>query len=288
VSEAEVIVDEERSGPGAVMRRAREQLGLSDQQVAEQLNLDVSIVSALESDDYPALGAPVFAKGHLRRYAGLLGLPPADLVEAYERSSGHLPPPSLIPRARVEMIPERAAPKWPWIVGGALAVVFAAAVVGYVSEYGLTLPGRHVAGSDGAAGTAPAASLPTEPVAPPETANVVSGGESATPAGAGAVVDAATDQLATSPVPDGHVRVGLSFEVDSWVEIYDGSGQAVLYDLGRAGSSRIIAAAAPLSVTLGNAAGVRLLVNGRQTPLPAVPAGQSVARFTIEPDGTLR
>lgn len=288
MSEAEATVDEGRSGPGVALRRAREQLGLTDQQAAEQLNLDVSIVTALESDDYPALGAPVFAKGHLRRYAGLLGLPQADLVEAYERSSSHLPPPSLVPRARAEMLPERAAPRWPWIVGGALAVVLAAAVVGYVSEYGLTLPGRHLAGSGGAVATAPVASPSTEPLAPIETAGVAPGGDSAGPAGATTVADAATDPVGSSPVPNGHVRVGLSFTVDSWVEIYDGSGQAVLYDLGRAGSSRTIAAAAPLSVTLGNAAGVRLVVNGRETSLPAVPAGQSVARFSIEPDGTLR
>jgi hypothetical protein len=218
----------------------------------------------------------------------LLGLPAADLVAAYEQSSGHLPPPSLIPRARIEMTPERAAPKWPWIVGGILAVALAAAVVGYVSEYGLRLPGRHGAGSAGAGGTAPVVSLATEPVAPSGTPDAVAGGESADPSGAAAVVDGAIDPAGPSPLPNGHVRVGLSFEVDSWVEIYDGSGQAVLYDLGRAGSGRTIAAAAPLSVTLGNAAGVRLVVNGRQTPLPAVPAGQSVARFTIEPDGTLR
>jgi hypothetical protein len=34
--------------------------------------------------------------------------------------------------------------------------------------------------------------------------------------------------------------------------------------------------------------GVTLVVNGRATPLPPLPAGQSVARFTIAADGSLR
>ena len=80
----------------------------------------------------------------------------------------------------------------------------------------------------------------------------------------------------------------LSFAADSWTEIYDGAGQAVLYDLGRAGSQRFVTGAAPLSVTLGNAPTVTLAVNGRPARLPAVPAGQTVARFTIQADGSLR
>jgi hypothetical protein len=85
----------------------------------------------------------------------------------------------------------------------------------------------------------------------------------------------------------GEVMVSMSFAADSWAEIYDGAGKAVHYDLGRAGSQRTITATAPLSVTLGNAPAVTLSVNGRPTTLPPVPAGQTVARFKIQPDGTL-
>ena len=84
------------------------------------------------------------------------------------------------------------------------------------------------------------------------------------------------------------MRVSLTFATDSWAEIYDGSGKAVLYDLGRAGTQRAIAAAAPLSVTFGNPSAVTLVVNGRPTAMPPSPAGQTVARFRIESDGSLR
>ena len=68
------------TGPGAALRLAREQLGLSQQQAAEQLTLDVSVITALDADDFATLGADVFVKGHLRRYAALLGLPADDVL----------------------------------------------------------------------------------------------------------------------------------------------------------------------------------------------------------------
>jgi len=281
VSELDATAGESQSGPGPTLRHAREQLGLTDQQAAEQLNLDVGIVTALETDDYPSLGAPVFVKGHLRRYGAMLGLPVGELIAAYEHSSAQLEQPSLIPRARIEMLPERSAPRWPWVIGGALALSLAAAVIAYLSEYGLSLPWTNVA-TGGA-------------VNPP----AIDSGDAAAQAGAGSSTPSAStvessatmgpsaSTVAPPPVPSGHVSVALRFDVDSWVEIYDGSGKAVLYDLGRAGTSRTIAAAAPLSVTLGNASGVKLVVNGHETAVPSLPAGQTVARLKIDADGLL-
>ena len=40
----------------------------------------------------------------------------------------------------MEMSPVRGRPKWPWVLGGALAFVVAAGLAAYVSEYGLRLP----------------------------------------------------------------------------------------------------------------------------------------------------
>jgi len=63
------------ASPGSRLRLARESHGLSEQQAAEALNLDPMVVTVLEANDFAALGAPVFVRGHLRRYAGFLGLP---------------------------------------------------------------------------------------------------------------------------------------------------------------------------------------------------------------------
>jgi len=280
---------EATSGPGPMLRRAREARGLTEQQAAEQLNLDVMVVSALERDDLAALGAPVFAKGHLRRYGGLLGIAEEQLLAAYECAHAQPEAPSLIPKARQEMnmMPVRGRPKWPWVLGSVLLFLLAAGIAAYVSENGLRWPSGS-AGEPTAARAAPEESLP-----PPASDAAGGAAESTAPtAAAGEQQPAATETVpsgsAPLPVPPGHVSVSLAFAADSWTEIYDGSGKAVMYDLGRAGSQRVIAAAAPLSVTFGNAPAVTLLVNGRSAAVPVPPVGQTVARFRIEADGTLR
>ena len=264
------------AGTGARLRREREHRGLTAQQAAEQLNLDVNVVIALEADDYAALGAPVFAKGHLRRYGALLGLPEDELLAGFERARAELPQPSLIPKSREEMMPVRSRSKWPWVAGGALLFLLAAGLVAYVSENGIGWPGRAGVSTEPAraenAPTASSAGLP-QPASVPA------------PAAAGSAAPAPASPAAAQ---GGQVSLQMSFVADSWVEIYDGSGKAVLYDLGGAGTQRAVSATAPLSITLGNAPAVALQVNGRAVTVPAPPAGQTVARFSIGPDGSLR
>lgn len=71
------------AGPGAWLAAAREQAGLSLMQAADQLHLDVSAVKALEAGRFEVLGAAVYARGHLRRYAELLGLPPQEVEKSF-------------------------------------------------------------------------------------------------------------------------------------------------------------------------------------------------------------
>lgn len=274
------------SGPGPMLRRARESRALTQQQAAEQLNLDVSVVEALEREDFATLGAPVFAKGHLRRYGAMLGLVEDELLAAYGRASAQPEMPTLVPRSRQEMMPVRGRPKWPWVVGGALAFVLAAGLAAYLSEYGFQWPAD---AGESAPMVEPAVSQASESgTAAPEAASATAPVpvEASLPPAAEPVVAAGVP--VQPPVPPGHVSISLAFATDSWAEVYDGSGQAVLYDLGRAGTQRSIAAGAPLSVTIGNAPGVSLVVNGRPATVPTVPGGGTVARFRIEADGTVR
>lgn len=70
--------------PGKRLREQREKRGLSLAQVASELHMDQRMLRSLEEDDYSALGAPIFVKGHLRNYARLLGLDPIEIVAEYE------------------------------------------------------------------------------------------------------------------------------------------------------------------------------------------------------------
>lgn len=101
-------VDVERATPGRRLRMAREARGLSEAQAADLMRLSPTIVAAIEGDRYAELGAPVFARGHLRRYAALLGLPADEMIDGYDRSQAGPAVPTLIPPASAHT-PVRAA-----------------------------------------------------------------------------------------------------------------------------------------------------------------------------------
>ena len=271
------------SSPGARLKREREASGLTEQQAAEALNLDPTVIMVLEANDFAALGAPVFAKGHLRRYASMLGIAEDEILGAYERSKEHVEEPTLVPKSRLEMAPVRGRSRWPWVIGGSVAFVVAALVLAYVSENGFPWSAAPAVDDTSTLDTTEP-SLTPAPVAPaaaPESAATET--TSSLPASV-----PASEELPGTPAPaavPGQVTLQLRFAADSWVEIFDGSGKAVLYDLGKAGSERTITAAPPLSVTLGNAPGVAITVNGRAVPRPA---GQgTLARFSVGADGVL-
>src|SRR5688572_25117392 len=70
--------------PGELLRRERDRRSMSLQQAAEDLHLDPRTVQAIEENRFAALGVPVYARGHLRKYAALLGLSPEYIIQRYE------------------------------------------------------------------------------------------------------------------------------------------------------------------------------------------------------------
>src|SRR5580700_1919306 len=70
-------------GIGARLRAARELKGLTMLQAAEKLHVDARVLEALEAEDFAALGADVYVRGHLRRYAVLVGESPSELQQLY-------------------------------------------------------------------------------------------------------------------------------------------------------------------------------------------------------------
>ena len=65
----------EQPGFGARLRQARDGTGRTVAEVADKLHFDARVIQALENEDLPAMGAAVYARGHLRRYAEYLNLP---------------------------------------------------------------------------------------------------------------------------------------------------------------------------------------------------------------------
>lgn len=107
------------ASPGARLRTAREERGLSIEEVADRLRLNEALVLAMEEDRFGLLGAPVFARGHLKNYAALVGAPEREVMAGFD--VGDLPEPTFLPALNHAPI-SRPRGSWPWLVAVALAV----------------------------------------------------------------------------------------------------------------------------------------------------------------------
>jgi cytoskeleton protein RodZ len=293
--------------PGATtgprLKAERERRGLSSQKAADELHLDGWIIDALEAEDYLRIGPSVYAKGHLKRYAALLGLPAAEIMAGYEsRAQAPKAPPSQPATVRLRTdAPAAGNLPWPRIVSVAvlgllIAGVFwwkpwhqhgIAAARGETSE---TNPGAAAADNalPAAGVAASAAEPPSTPADAPAAATAMTpptlAPPTAPPAPAAQAVSPETDAAAGA----GRARLRLSFSADSWVDVHDAAGRRAFAGNGRANSVKTIAGIAPMRVYLGFASGVQLEINDRAVAIgPQFLAGD-VAHFEAGADGVLR
>lgn len=265
--------------PGEWLRGERERRGLSLQRAAEELRLDVKLVEAIEANRFAVLGAPVYAKGHLRKYAALLELSPEAIIASYQALNDTPVVPTPIPAAVASPVPrERRSWKIPlWIA----ALVIAIALGWLVFQ----LLGSQQARQPTPAAPSAPASAPTA-VTPPQ----IQEQQPATQAPAVSASESAPrpdDSNAAATATALQVTLRLEFREPSWTEIYDGSGRRLMFDTGAPGRARTVSGVPPLHVTLGFASGVSASVNDEPVVIPRR-ANRDAARFSVQADGSVR
>jgi cytoskeleton protein RodZ len=295
--------------PGPRLRRERERQGLSLQKAADELHLDNWVIEALETDQYARLGPAVYARGHLKKYATLLGIPSAEVVAGYEalKPDTAAGEPQKTPMRVLAGPPAFNNLPWARIAGAALLVLVAAGVVWWAPwrERGHSVPAatEQPAGvpSDAGAAAAPTESTAMGSVAPaaeqgaPGEAAIKPGSSfvPAAPAGIDSAQPAATSAVLATDNPSavagaGHARLRMSFSADSWVDVHDAVGKRIYAGNGRANSVKTIAGDGPLRVYLGFASGVQLEINERAVAIEPQFVSRDVARFLAGADGVLR
>jgi cytoskeleton protein RodZ len=73
----------------------------------------------------------------------------------------------------------------------------------------------------------------------------------------------------------------LTFNEQSWTEIFDATNQRVFVGLQTPGTSTTVEGEPPFRLTVGNATGVELRYQGEEVDLPARAGANNVARFTL-------
>jgi cytoskeleton protein RodZ len=275
--------------PGLKLKAERERRGLSAQKAADEMHLDRWVIDALEADDYQRIGPTVYAKGHLKKYAALLGLPPADILAGFEsREPSRAAPAAAGPSMLLSPRDDSPSP-------GRLSALQIAACVAVALALGVWWWRPWHARGKVQSAPVVAAAASAVPADKPIESGIVSSA-TASPAGASAPLGAAADTgianaagAPTAPPPGaGRARLRLSFSADSWVDIHDASGKRTFAGNGLANSVKTISGMAPLRVYLGVGSGVQLEINDRAVAIgPQFFAGD-VARFEAGADGVLR
>lgn len=283
---------------GKTLREAREQLGLSLNDVSNRIKFAARQIEALEADDYAHLPEAAFVRGFVRSYARLLELDPEHLLSGLPTS--HMKGSSAQEVKSVDIpLPSAFSPRRHNIMLLSVGLVIALSVVLFMRLHDRE---PEVAGPVTTATvqvlelpdvtTESAATLLPEQNQLPESApqQTVSVAPAPQPVLQQAVRTApvpapvpAAQQLPTivravpAPVPEQpklnpqtnvtEHALRLEFDQNSWVEIRDGNDKILVAKMHLAGSLVRLTAKAPLLVTIGNAHAVRLFDNGKQINL---------------------
>ncbi|VAW92509.1 hypothetical protein MNBD_GAMMA21-545 [hydrothermal vent metagenome] len=271
--------------PGQRLKRSREELRLSRDEVAHHLHLDVKIIDALEANAFDKLPSPAYICGYLRSYARLLKLPENDVVNSY--SKGEEINASLIPD-NIKISPERHLnPENFKMVFIIIAIIVIAAVLLWaVDEFKLLDTSRRTESSIIQMIT------PGEnesPVRPAQIQKQIEQFNSEHPGSMPIVeteklgpdiiteenevlIGASNDQENMSSEPDFETSINddvtesvtsgdlkLIFNKESWTEVTDSNGIRHIYRLVAKDNELIVNGAAPYTILLGDADGVKII-----------------------------
>ncbi len=252
---------------GEELRRERELREVSREQLAEVTKVSVRQIEALEGGRFELLPARVFSRGFVRAIAKHLGLDPELSAAAFshvweewsQEQAGKSSTVAVAGPVRLSR-PRRRTALDTTALGVGIAVVLASAagVFAIVKARGgekpATLRRAAMATPDPASGPA-ALSLPPTIA---EASVALPPGSSLSPS------PASVAPAASRPAPSGAGRtLTLTFQEDCWIEVSI-DGKVAAAELGRAGTVREFSGAQRFVLTLGNAGGVVVKLDGTQ------------------------
>lgn len=239
---------------GEELRREREIRGISLKEIADATKISKRFLESIERNDHAALPAPVFTRGFVREYARYLGLNAEEIVNRYNYAAAgddrveksiHLDRVAQMPvhpnETRRE--PKRGIPPaYARVDRNIWFLLLIVALLGGFTWF--ALKHRRDMRNDGDV-TAHAVAAPKRvaKAAPPVV-------------------------VAPPPLPelDGNLHLTMELTAPSWITL-DVDGKTVLNDELRRGDRRTFEALNAFRFrTIGNAAGVRLTLNGVEMP----------------------
>ena len=278
------------AGPGAIVRARREACGLTQQDIADSLNLGRRVIEDIETENWARLPTPAFTRGYLRAYAKLLDIDPDEVASAFEAALGR----GEVRRADVSPMQRKqgrgvadVAQKHPGaVLTSAVGVVICAVLIVLWAVWPTQRESVAAPVAASVDSVTPKPSAPAAAAAEPvqdndQTHNVVAPVAAVATASAPATTGAPA-ATAAKPLPaplssdapgvrrisaSGDDRLKFSFTQDCWVEIKDAQGGSLYSDLSKSGDTLELVGRAPFHILLGNAPAATLAFNGERVAL---------------------
>jgi len=260
---------------GERLAAARREQKIAIAEIAKELHIGEEKVEALERNEFERLGAPVFAKGYMRKYAQLVGLVADDILSDYAELTTAVDSQPVIkarPRPRREMSPG------PWIAVIVIIIAIVTAYWVFTSRPAWLGLGAPVEQDTPLVNQLPADSAGVmmdtdDEVAVDEQRSARSAEDGVVDDAAATVEDTLNEEPASAPLvatpepviasPDnGEMQLLLTYSGDCWTEISDATGRRLYFGLGSDGRTVELSGTAPFDVLLGNANNVSLQLNG--------------------------
>ncbi|HEU5033786.1 MAG TPA: RodZ domain-containing protein [Mycobacteriales bacterium] len=249
---------------GAALTRAREERGLAVEDVSAATRIRAGLIRSIEADEFDGCGGAVYARGHIRSIARVVGADADELVAEFDRAHADEAPPPLVPTPATDPVAvahaDRKRPNW----AAAMAVVLVAVcVLAGISLIGNSHP------SKSAARDVPVLTRTPQP-------------QQSSPAPAPAPKKSFVAQLPTNQAV-ALVRVTSS---RTWMSVTTMSGRLLFQGLLSAGERKVFRDAKGLQLIIGNAPVVDLVANGQDIGTPK--SQGNVARVTIARGGSVQ
>lgn len=277
------------TGPGDRLRMARIEQGLSIGDVADRMYLSVSLLKAIENNDFDQVTAPIFVKGYLRTYARLVSLDETEIIQQYVTYySDEDPPINSISNTSSEISFGDSR-----IKGITYILIFVLccllATWWWKWDESHVVVSLDIEASDEISVDPTIDVIPEDEVDVPITPEDNMEIESVKPAVAEPVI--ATDALIVDSVPEVNEEVvmpsdegviALTIRADSWVDIEDVNGEKLSYDLLYAGQQLTLKGQAPFKVFLGNGHGVEMTYNNEVVDISGYIGRGNTARLKLD------
>ncbi|MEA2463444.1 MAG: cytoskeleton protein RodZ [Acidobacteriota bacterium] len=234
---------------GEELRREREIRGISLKEIADATKISKRFLEAIERNDHRTLPAPAFTRGFVRAYARYVGLNSEEMVNRYNfavASDDRIEKPPHIekyPQTPIRDIsPKPPAkrgipPVYARINRNIIWSVLIMLALGGVAYWAIQYRGQAEAEPDPAAVPVATKAIVPPPLPPPE-----------------------------NPTDDSKLRLAMEVVAPSWVRL-EADGKTVVNTRMEPGERRTFEATDVFNFhTIGNAAGIRLTLNGVTVP----------------------